>query len=151
MGINQSLDAPTRGTNSFFRLETWLFANSLLDSLSEDSRGEPVEGLVRIFHELVSRDRGEGCATGQPQWIGSEAYLNSRSHGPIPEDARLPAHRAYSSERRTVISAVAVTPGRDEISGLGLKRGVVDTMSKPARKRDRFLAVAYSRSQKISE
>ncbi len=35
-----------------------------------------------------------------------------------PEDARLPAPRAYSSERRTVISAVAVTPGRDEISGL---------------------------------
>ena len=46
-----------------------------------------------------------------------------------PEDARLPAPlparrayrpegRAYSSERRTIISAVAVTPGRDEISGL---------------------------------
>ena len=78
MGISQSLDAPTRCTNSFFRLETWLFANSLLDSLSEDSRGELVEGL-------------------------------------------------------------------------GLKRGVVDTMSKPIRKRDRFLAGAYSRSQKIRE
>ena len=46
------------------------------------------------------------------------------------EEARLPARlrpvgdyapegRAYSSERRTVISVVAVTPGRDEISGLG--------------------------------
>ena len=53
-----------------------------------------------------------------------------QSQGPIPEDARLPARlrpvgdyapedRAYSSERRTLISAVAVTPGPDEISGLG--------------------------------
>ena len=78
MGTSQSRDVPTRCTNSFFRLGIWLFANSLLDSLPKDSRGEPVEGL-------------------------------------------------------------------------GLERGVVDTMSKPARKRDRFLAGAYSRSQKIRE
>ena len=44
------------------------------------------------IHELVSRDRGEGCATGQPQGIGSEAYLNSTSQGPIPEDARKDGH-----------------------------------------------------------
>jgi len=30
-----------------------------------------------------------------------------------PEDARLPARRAYSSERRMAISVVAVTPGRE--------------------------------------
>ena len=48
--------------------------------------------LARIFHELVSRDRGEECATGLPQGIGSEAYLNSTSQGPIPEDARKDAH-----------------------------------------------------------
>ncbi len=71
-----------------------------------------------MFHELLSRGRGEGCATGQPQGVGSEVYLNSTPQDPTPEDARLPARRAYSSERRRVISAVAVTPGRDEISGL---------------------------------
>ena len=44
--------------------------------------------LARMFHELSSRGRGEGCATGQPQGVGSEAYLNSTSQGPTPEDAR---------------------------------------------------------------
>ena len=29
---------------------------------------------------------------GQPQGIGSEAYLNSTSQGPIPEDARKDGH-----------------------------------------------------------
>ncbi len=41
-----------------------------------------------MFHELPSRDRGEECATGLPQGVGSEAYLNSTSQGPTPEDAR---------------------------------------------------------------
>ncbi|MDH3852018.1 MAG: hypothetical protein OEV25_16685 [Deltaproteobacteria bacterium] len=41
---------------------------------------------------MVSRGRGDGCATGQPQGIGSEAYLNSTSQGPIPEDARKDGH-----------------------------------------------------------
>ncbi|MBW2721714.1 MAG: hypothetical protein JRC67_05755 [Deltaproteobacteria bacterium] len=41
---------------------------------------------------MVSRDRGDGCATGQPQGIGCETYLNSTSQGPIPEDARKDAH-----------------------------------------------------------
>ena len=82
-----------------------------------------------MFHELSSRDRGEGCAcppsracslrrggraTWQPQGVGSEAYLSSTSQGePVlseaegtPEDARLPARRAYSSERRTAIPVV---------------------------------------------
>ena len=40
---------------------------------------------------------------------GSEAYLNGTLQGPTPEDARLPARRAYSSERRTVISVVAAS------------------------------------------
>ena len=39
----------------------------------------------------------------QPQGDGSEAYLNGTLQGPTPEDARLPARRAYSSERRTAI------------------------------------------------
>jgi hypothetical protein len=42
--------------------------------------------------QLSSRDRGEGCATGQPQGVGSEAYLNSTSQGPTPEDARKDRH-----------------------------------------------------------
>ena len=41
-----------------------------------------------MFHELPSRDRGEGCATVQPQGVGSGAYLNSTPQGPTPEDAR---------------------------------------------------------------
>ena len=45
-------------------------------------------GLARIFHELPSRDREDGLATGQPQGLGPEAYLNSTSQGVRPEDAR---------------------------------------------------------------
>jgi hypothetical protein len=41
-----------------------------------------------MFHELMSRDREDGLATGQPQGVGSEAYLNGTSQGPTPEDAR---------------------------------------------------------------
>ncbi len=44
--------------------------------------------LTRIFHELRSRDHEDGRATGQPQGVGSEAYLNGTSQGPTPEDAR---------------------------------------------------------------
>jgi len=46
------------------------------------------DGLTRMFHELLSRERGDGCDTGQPQGVGSEAYLNGTSQGPTPEDAR---------------------------------------------------------------
>ncbi len=45
-----------------------------------------------MFHELLSRDREDGCATGQPQGVGPEAYLNSTSQGPTPEDARKGTH-----------------------------------------------------------
>ena len=49
-----------------------------------------------MFHELLSRDRGDGCDTGQPQGVGSEAYVRSTSQGELvlsvgegtPEDAR---------------------------------------------------------------
>jgi hypothetical protein len=66
--------------------------------------------------ETVEKDVPPGNRPAVPR--DSEAYLNGTSQGPTPEDARLPAGRAYSSERRTVISAVAVTPRRDEISRL---------------------------------
>ena len=52
--------------------------------------------LARIFHELLSRDHEDGCATGQlvPRYrgIGSEAYLNGTSQGSTPEDARKDGH-----------------------------------------------------------
>jgi hypothetical protein len=43
---------------------------------------------VLTFHELQSRDREDGRATGQPQGVGPEAYLNGTSQGATPEDAR---------------------------------------------------------------
>ena len=48
--------------------------------------------LARIFHEFLSRDREDGCATWEPQGVGSEAYLNGTSQGPTPEDARKDGH-----------------------------------------------------------
>jgi hypothetical protein len=45
-----------------------------------------------IFHELLSRDREDGRATGQPQGVGFEAYLNGTSQEPTPEDARKDGH-----------------------------------------------------------
>ena len=48
--------------------------------------------LARMFHELPSRDREDERATGQPQGVGSEAYLNGTSQGPTLEDARKEVH-----------------------------------------------------------
>jgi len=48
--------------------------------------------LARIFHELLSRDQEDGRATGQPQGVGPEAYLNGTSQGPTLEDARKDGH-----------------------------------------------------------
>jgi hypothetical protein len=45
-----------------------------------------------MIHELLSRDHADGRATGQPQGVGSEAYLNGTSQGPTPEDARKDGH-----------------------------------------------------------
>jgi len=66
--------------------------------------------IARIFYELQWRDREDGCATGQPQGVGPEAYLNGTSQGELvlslsKEHPRMPG--------RTGISAVAVTPGRE--------------------------------------
>jgi hypothetical protein len=41
-----------------------------------------------MFHELLSRDHEDGRATGQPQGVGCEAYLNGTSQELTPEDAR---------------------------------------------------------------
>ncbi|MEE9531838.1 MAG: hypothetical protein V3W52_12640 [Syntrophobacteria bacterium] len=41
---------------------------------------------------MLSRDHEDGRATGQPQGVGSEAYLNGTSQGTTPEDARKDGH-----------------------------------------------------------
>ena len=48
--------------------------------------------LARMFHELPWRDREDGRATGQPQGVGPEAYLNGTSQGVTPEDAQKDGH-----------------------------------------------------------
>ena len=48
--------------------------------------------LARIFHELLSRDRGDGRATWEQQGVGSEAYLNGTSQEPTSEDPRKNGH-----------------------------------------------------------
>ena len=45
-----------------------------------------------MFDESPSRDLGDGCATRQPQGVGSEAYLNGTSQGPTTEDAWKDGH-----------------------------------------------------------
>jgi len=41
-----------------------------------------------MFPESMSRDHEDELATGQPQGINSEAYLNGTSREPIPEDSQ---------------------------------------------------------------
>ena len=48
--------------------------------------------IARIFHELLSRDHEDGCATWQPQGVGFEAYLNGTSQVSAPEDPREDGH-----------------------------------------------------------
>ena len=45
-----------------------------------------------MLRELLSRDHEDGRATGQPQSVGLEAYLNGTPQGPTPEDARKDGH-----------------------------------------------------------
>ena len=58
-----------------------------------------LKSLARMFHELLWRDREDGRATGQPQGVGSEAYLNGTSQGSTPEDAREDGHIRGRSRR----------------------------------------------------
>jgi hypothetical protein len=41
-----------------------------------------------MFHDSVSRDREDERATGHPQGLESEAYLNSTSQGSRAEDTQ---------------------------------------------------------------
>ncbi|MEE9529874.1 MAG: hypothetical protein V3W52_02690 [Syntrophobacteria bacterium] len=69
-----------------------LYSYNLSLGILSDKPGEIERGLARLFHELLSRDREDGSATGQPQDVGSETYLNGTSQGPTPEDARKNGH-----------------------------------------------------------
>jgi hypothetical protein len=69
-----------------------------------------------MFHELLSRDRGDGCATGQPQGVGSEAYLKSTSQVPTPEDARENGHIRGRS-RQLVKYPGFTKPGPPDVLG----------------------------------
>jgi hypothetical protein len=64
---------------------------------------------VPARHASKARRAGHRATVPRYRGIGSEADLNGTSQEPTPEDARLPARRAYSSERRTVISVVAAS------------------------------------------
>ena len=55
--------------------------------------------LAHIIHETVSRDHEDRRATGQPQGLALEAYLNSTSQGSRPEDARKDGHIRGRSSR----------------------------------------------------
>ncbi|MDH3802859.1 MAG: hypothetical protein OEU80_12350 [Deltaproteobacteria bacterium] len=41
---------------------------------------------------MLWRDHEDGLATGQPQGVGPEAYLNGTLQGATPEDARKNDH-----------------------------------------------------------
>jgi hypothetical protein len=64
-----------------------------------------------MFHQLVSRGRKDGCATGQPQGVVPEAYLNSTSQGSTPEDAREDGHICGRSRRFVQISGLIKNQG----------------------------------------
>ena len=66
--------------------------------------------LARIFHELSSRDREDGRATGQSR---ETAGLDPRRTCTVRRRVRHPR-----TPGRTLISAVVVTPWRDELFGL---------------------------------
>jgi len=54
-----------------------------------------------MFNELVLRDHEDGRATGQPQGVGPEAYLDGTSQGELvlslsKEHPRTPGRKALS-------------------------------------------------------
>jgi hypothetical protein len=54
---------------------------------------------LRMFHDSVSRDREDERATGHPQGLESEAYLNSTSQGSRAEDTQKDDHIHGRSSR----------------------------------------------------
>jgi hypothetical protein len=70
--------------------------------------------LARMFHELMSRDHEDELAFGQPQGIGSEAYLNGTSQEPIPEAAQKEAIFFALAALRSVPQAGSQFRGRSK-------------------------------------
>jgi hypothetical protein len=60
---------------------------------------------ARIFHELTSRDSEDAFATGQPQELGPEPYLNSTSQSELVLSQ---AKEGPRTPGRKLIFAVAV-------------------------------------------
>ena len=58
-----------------------------------------------MFHELLWRGHEDGGATGQPQGVGSEAYLNGTSQGELVLNV---AEGTPEAPGRTAIFLVAV-------------------------------------------
>ena len=73
----------------------WNFCSNSMGMVPQNAE-DCLMTIARIFHELLSRDHEDGCATWQlvPRYrgIGSEAYLNGTSQGPTSEDAREDGH-----------------------------------------------------------
>ena len=63
------------------------------------------KSAARIIHELVLRDCEDERATGQPQGLESEAYLNSTSQSELVLSH---AKEALRTPGRTFISTVGV-------------------------------------------
>ena len=61
--------------------------------------------LARIIHELVLRDCEDERATGQPQGLESEAYLNNTSQSELVLSHAKEGPRTHG---RTFISSVGV-------------------------------------------
>jgi hypothetical protein len=70
----------------------WRALHHISPTLSHKTENVVILSLARIFHKLLSRDHEDGCATWQPQGVGSEAYLSGTAQGPTPEDARKDDH-----------------------------------------------------------
>jgi len=58
-----------------------------------------VNWLARMLHELLSGDHEDGYATGQPQSVGPETYLDGRPQGPTPEDVQKAGYIRGCSKR----------------------------------------------------
>jgi hypothetical protein len=101
--------------------------------------------LALMFHELTSRDRGDGCATGQPQGVGSEAYLKSTSQGSTSEDARKGGHNRGRSRQR--VKHQGKFRSGDSPPPLLLYKRCSFTLS---RLNDYFLSLIYEASQALT-
>ena len=67
-----------------------------------------------MFHELMSREHEDERATGQPQGIGAEAYLNGTSQESISEDAQKEAILFALAALRSVPQAGSQFRGRSK-------------------------------------